>query len=284
MTEAVQGVTEQPVPAQPDPVTPPAKEQPKPTDPRIAHLARQQKAIRAEQAKLQAEREAFAAEKAEVEQAKAWKSRLSQGDYDALSEFGITKDQLTQYLVNQPNPTDRAVMEMKAQLASMQEKQELTQKQIADQTQRNYDQAVAQITTETKLLVSGNPEKYELLEMNGAHDAAVELIKKTFDTEGYVMTVEDACNEVEEYLLEESLKLMNSKKLKAKFAPEAPAEQFVDVPKDKKVTFSTAVRDMPKATVNTLTHQQIPSPTQKPLSSKDRRERAILAFQNKLNS
>lgn len=286
MTETVQGVTESPIPAQPDqtPAAEPAPKQPDQNARRLAHMAKQQKALRQDQVRLQIEREQFAKEKASIEQERAWKARLAQKDFDALAEAGITKDDLTQYLINQPNPTDRSIMEMQAKLQAMEEKTSGVEKSMAEQTQRQYDQAVAQITNETKLLVNGNADKYELLAANNAHDAAVELIKKTFDTEGYVMTVEDACNEVEEYLLEESMKLMNLKKIKAKFAPEQPQAQFRDVPGSKKATFSTAVREMPKNPLNTLTHQQIPAPTAKPLTSKDRRERAIAAFQGKLNT
>lgn len=272
--------------------TPPAE--PKARDPneaRLAHLAKQQKAIRAEQARVKsdreqfkAEREQFAKERQEAEETRAWRTRLSKGDFEALTEAGVTKDQLTNYLVNQPNPTDREILALKSELDLIKEKQGSTEKAMAEKTQRDYDQAVKQITNETTLLVSGNPEKYELIQANGAADAVVELIKQTFDSENHILSVEDACNEVEEYLFEESIKLMSLKKIKSKFNPEPVGTQFKDVPKSKKETFSTSVRDMPRATpAKTLTHQQLPLTPDKPLTNRDRRERAIAAFQGRLN-
>lgn len=281
-TSAVAGAETSPPTEKAVPETP----KPDPSAQRIAHLAKQQKALRAEQMRFKVEQEQFAKEREEVERIKSWKKRLEQKDFDALRDIGASPEELTSYLVNQPNPTDRNLAKIQAEIEELRNGQTLTQKQIEENSQRQYDQAVKQITNEAQKLVAANADKYELIAANEAHDAAVELIKKTFDTDGYMMTIEDACNEVEEYLLEESIKIMGLKKIKEKMtAQTAPASeaQFIDTPKNKKAPFTEAVSER-MGGLKTITHQQLPTPSGKPLTAKNSRERAILAFQGKLNS
>lgn len=261
---------------------------------RYAHLSKQQKALRAEQVrvqnermKLNAEREAFQQQLKDAQSAQEWKTRLSKKDFDVLKDAGITQDDLTQYLVNQPSATDKQIMMMQQKIEELQGGLTAAQKAQEEAAQKSYDQAVNQISSEVKMLVKGAGDKYELIGANNAYDAAVELIKEVFDTEGYVMTAEEACNEVEEYLLEESVKLMNLKKIQAKFAPPSPPEAKLPPPSMGKPSFSMQVREMVQkqaAPSKTLTHQQMPLSTSEKLSPKDRRARAIAAFQGKMNS
>lgn len=268
---------------------PPAAETPPkvkdPNEKRWAHMAKQEKAIRAERARITAEREQLVKDRAEIESAKSWRDRLSKGDYDALSDAGVTKEQLTQYIVNQPNPTDREIAMLKAKIAQMEEGQGTIQKSIEAQTQKQYDEAVNQITRETQLLMKSDPDKFEMLSAHQSHDAVVELIKQVFDTEGYMMTVEEACNEVEEYLFEETSKLMGLKKIKAKIAPAPPAPTKLPLPSMGKPTFSTAVRESAAArpAPRTLTHQQIPVPTTPSgkLTEKQRMANAVAVAQGR---
>src|SRR5882672_3086848 len=258
LTAAVAPVLETETSAPPEKVEP---KQPDPNQKRWAHMAKQEKQIRAERARITAEREAMTKERAEIESYKTWKNRLSQGDFEALQEAGVTNEQLTNYLINQPNPLDRELSALRSKIAKMEEGQGNITKQMEEAQTAQYNHAVAQITNEVKILVNADPEKYELLNANESQDAAVELIKQVFDNEGYVMTVEEACNEVEEYLMDESMKITKLKKIQAKLAPPAAPPTKLP-PAGSKPAFSTAVREAIDSNkqMRTLTHQNIPTP------------------------
>jgi len=275
-SEAPQSPTET---SAPQAQTPPKQKDP--NEKRWAHMARQERQFRAQQAQFKVEREQFMSQKAEAEKQIALKQRISQGDYDALSEFGVTKEQLTNYLVNQPNPTDRELMQLKAKLSEMEQSQGSIQKAMEEQTQRNYDAAVKQYSNEIKLVANGNPDKYELINANRAHEAALELVKEVFDKEGHMMTAEEACDQVEEYLLEESLKLMNLKKIKAKFAPQTPPARLPSASSNK-AAISTVVSETASSRAQpprTLTHQQMPLPSDRRLTDRERRDKVVAAIQ-----
>lgn len=266
----------------------PATEAPKrdPNEIRLAHLAKQQKALRLEQVRIKTEREQLARDKAEVESIKGWKQRLSNPHtfLEVAAEAGISPEQLTQLLVSQPSGTDKELFDLKAELKELKDGQGTIQKSMEESQQRQYDQAVNQISNEAGLLIKSNPDKYECLTTHQAQDAVIELIKQTFDSEGYVMSVEDACNEVEEYLTEETVKLMSLKKIKEKLTPkEEVVAARTPAPSLGRKAFTTAIREA-KSPNPTLTRQTIPMPTQRAPSAADRRARAIAAMQGKLNT
>lgn len=255
-----------------DPVAPQLEAKPEVKDeqlsPKFAALARQQKEIRQQQLALKAEREALAAEKARMEQEYSTKyiprDKLKSDPYSVLEEEGIPYDQIVNSVMNQ-DPQAKALRTMEKRIESFEQKLEREKQEAVEKQNKQYEQAVNKIRTDVKLLVDKD-NTFEAIKANAAEEAVVELIKSTFESDGVVMSVEDAANKIEEYLLEEAVKLAALEKVKKRLAPPEPVQ---------------AAAPSPKSQVKTLTNATTMTPA-KPMTQKERRERAIAAFKGQL--
>lgn len=260
----------------PETVTQEATQEVKAADPRLALLARQQKAIRAQQRALAQEKQAWESQKqatsTELEQAKSWKTRLAQDPYGVMLETGLTSDQVAALLLNQPNPQDQNITQLKSEYQKLQEEIQLLKSGQQDSATQSRVAAEKQILHDVSAIVAGD-DKYEAIKTYGepAKQAVVELIAKTFDQDGYVMDTSEAIEAVEDYLIEEAMKAAQLKKVLAKINPPAPAQ-----PEPSKQQSQTQ-----KQQFQTLSNRMVQSAT-KPLSERERRERAIAAFQGKV--
>lgn len=259
------------------PATEPASEEQKPLSSQYAQLARREKALRFQAQKLKAEQSAFQAEKAKGltappqpafdESKYIAKDRLSQDPLTTLLQAGVSYDQITQLMLNQPqmDPGTRTVIdELKAEIKALRGETDGVKKSYETQQAESYKQAVNQIRTETKNLVNSDPS-FEAIKATGSVNDVVDLIEQTFKSEGYLMSVEEAAREVEEYLIEEATKLSRLSKIQKRLqspsaATKAPAQS------------QTPQQTQAKTLTNSLG-------TQKPLTAK---ERAMLAFKGQL--
>lgn len=257
----------------PETTTPEAVKQPDPNAKRWAHMAKQEKMLRQREAKFKAEQAAFEAERTEARVAREWKQKLSNKNFDVLAEAGLTQDDLTAYLVNQPNPHDRLIGELKAEIAALRGGQDEMKKGLEEQTTRQYKDALTAISNEGRASVQADPEKFELCNANldDAVEAATTLVEELWKTTGRIIPVEEALNEVEEYYLDTFSQMYEkSTKIKAKIKPQ-DAPTRLPPPSPSKTPFSTAVREaaQQRPSPRTLTHQQIPA-VSRPLSARDR--------------
>lgn len=248
--------------------------------PKFAALARQEKQIRAERERLKREKEAFEAEKQARLNGYIPKEKFKANPLAAIEEAGLTYDELTQSLLSAPqaqvDPTVRAlqaeIAELKGQLGQFTKKQEETQSQA-------YQQALETIRHKVKGLV-GSSTEFETIKALGQEDAVVALIEETFKSDGYVMTEEEAAREVEEHLVEEAIRMASLEKVKKKLAPttaeSAPTSQAEPLAQEKQ-----APTQQPQ--IKTLTNA-VNSTAPRRLTERERRERAILAAQGKLNN
>lgn len=258
-----------------------------PTDPRIEHLAKKERLLRhrdrqfkEKEAALQAEINALKLKESEYETNYIPKTRLKEQTWDVLQNEGITYDQLTQSVLNQPSPEALELRKMQANLKKIESEQEAIRLEAQKSQDAQYQQALKLIERDVKMIVAADPLAYELIHANQAEEAVVELMKETHEKEGYLMTVEDAAKEVEEYLLEGAFKLAQLKKIQAKLIPkepEVPANAPAPVKQQGLRVEQSARNPIPP---KTLTHQTA-SPT-RPLTSADRRQRAIAVFEGKL--
>jgi hypothetical protein len=241
--------------------------------PKFAELARREKlynekrkAIEAKEAELKSREATY---QSGDDYKASLKSKFTQSPLEALSELGLSYDQITEMVLNQPKPENLQYQELQKEIKALRAAQE---KSVADQQQAQttqYEQAVTQIRNEVKMLVDSN-EAYETVKEMGAQDAVVELIEETFKQKGHLMTIEEASKEVEEYLVEEAFKMASLKKVQARLKP---AEVSTDLAAAKAKQDTAPM----KTITNTVSHS-----ASKPVSQKERRERAILAFQGKL--
>lgn len=263
-------------PEEPAPEAPAKKEEP--LSQQYAVLARKERQLRAkaqqqeqafkqrEEALRQRESE-YAKKEAEYGQNFVAKDRLKQDLLGVAEELGISYDEITQAAMTQssldPN-VRRLVSQMEAKIAKLEAEAAKTQKSFTDSQADNYKQAVKQIEMDTRALVRNNPEFETIKATNSVMDV-VELIEKTFNQDGILLTVEEAALAVEEELVNEATKIASLSKIQRKLKPAtAPAPKAPDAnskkPNEMK-TLTNAVGSSQK------------------LSARDR---AILAFSGKL--
>lgn len=236
-----------------------------------AQLARKEKqiraqvnAIKAQEAAIKAREDAIKAKEAEYQSQYIPKDRIAKDPLKVLQEQGYTADQITQMLLNAPDPVamqQQAVIdELRAEIATLKDGQESVKKTFQENQTQAYQQALNQIRTDVKQLVT-NDSSFEAIKATNSVDDVVELIEKTFQKDGHLLTVEEAAQAVEEYLVEEAYKLAKLNKIQAKFKPAeqkpAPTQQQTQ----KRPTLTNAVG----------TSRQLTA-----------RERAVLAFKGEL--
>lgn len=234
---------------------------------RFEQLSYREKKIRHEARRLQTERQEFEKQKAELQTPKvdeSWRQRAIENPLAHLNDLGVTADKLTDMLLNR-DLTKEEVVAVRSKLAQIEENQNKIIKDMEQGKAQSYEQAIKQITTEVKLMVKDSPD-YEAIQNANAETAVVKLIEETWKTEGYIMDISDAAKEVEEYLIEEALKFAKLNKVQSRLNP-----KIEDIPVAKPQTKAPT----------TLTHTTQSS--SKPLTDKERKQRAILAFQGKLS-
>jgi hypothetical protein len=170
-------------------------------------------------------------------------------------------------LLNAPNPeqqkADAYTKKLEARLEALESGQDKVQKTFQEKEVESRKQAVNQIKTEVKKLVFTDPS-FETIKETNSYSDVVELIEQTFDKDGILLTVEEASQQVEEYLIEEALKLAKIKKIQQRLMP-------------KESTPQASSKQLPQ-------QQQLKTLTNSVSSTRQltNKERAILAFQNKL--
>lgn len=250
----------------------------------FAQLARQERSLRA---KAQQQDQAYKARLSELEAREAIlanraafdpskyvsKAQLQQDALGVLEAEGITYDQLTERAMTR-QPVDpalqRTIDALNAKVTELEAKTASTDKNWQDQQTNSYQAAVKQITQDAVSLVKNNPTEYEAISKTGTVKEVVKLIEKTFQRDGVVMSVEEAAQEVENYLVEENFKMAsNIDKIKKRMA-QANASAASS---DEKTQASTK---QTQPSMKTLTNT---ASSQRQLSA---RERALLAFKGEL--
>jgi len=252
-----------------------------PLSERHALLARREKQIRQREQQIRAKelaikaaedaaRSATPAKPALDESKYVPKDRLTQDPFTVLNELGLTYDQLTELALNAPKPEQLAMMNeiktLKAELQAVKGETEKTQKSIEEQNTKSYQQALNDIKHQVTRLVSSDPA-FETIKATRSVGDVVELIEKTYNEDGILMTVEEAAQQVEDYLVDEAVKIARLNKIQQKMKPATtltsqtkPNGQSPQQPQMKTLTNSVS--------------------SSRPLSAK---ERALLAFEGRLN-
>ena len=239
--------------------------------PQLAVLAQKERQLRKAQAELEAREAAIKAQEADY----IPKERLTKETLKVLAEAGITYEKLTEMQLGEAavDPQEallNRIAELEARVAE-------TPKTLAEQEQKRNEQAranaVAAIQNDVELLVSTDPA-FETIKATGKTRDVTELIEKVFDTEGVMLTVEDAARQIEDLLVEETIaqvqKLSQLEKIKAKLGTSAETAQAGSAPTGKPPEKSAQQR---ASQTKTLTNNL---GVQRPLSA---RERAIAAFE-----
>ncbi len=238
-----------------------------------AKAAQQEESLRQEREALKAQQEALKAKELEYQSKYISKDKFLEDPVSVMQDTGLTYEQLTERFLNpaqaqQYDYIKRLESKMEERFKSFQEQQEKAVKAQEEATQKQYKQALTQIHHDVKNLVSKDAA-YEIIKATESTQDVVDLIERVWSKEKRLMSVEEACQEVETYLLEESSKIFNINKIKQKFQPAASAQAQVEKP---------AQPQQQPQTMKTLTNSVS---TSRKLSA---RERALLAFQGKKNN
>lgn len=235
----------------------PAEKKEAPLSSQYAVLARKEKQLRikAQQQELayKAREDALRARETELAQKDSKyqsdfipKDRLTQDTINVLLEQGITYDQITQMVLNQPqqDPATRSYLQkLEAKIAALEAGVQETKKSSVDQQTQSYNQAVHQIRLDAKSLVKTDPA-FETIRETASEEDIVSLIKDTFEKDGILLSVEEAAQTVEEQLVEEAMKIARIKKIQQKLnaAPAQPPKQGTDTKKSNEMkTLTNAV-------------------------------------------
>lgn len=248
----------------------------------FAQLARQerilrQKAQQQDQA-LKAREAALAAREAELSKKPQFdpneyisRSALKHDALSVLEAEGLaTYDELTQRALSR-TPTDPIVMntisKLEAKIAELEAANKTSAQTYQEQQQAQYKAAVKQISLDAKSLVKSNPEEYEAIAKTGSVKDVVELIERTYKKDGVVLSVEEACTEVENYLVEEGLQISRISKIKKRME-QANASQAKSPQQTQAKQQTQGMKTLTNATASS-----------RKLSAK---ERAVLAFKGEL--
>lgn len=241
---------------------------------RAAQRARQERE-RAQQLDRQKLEQQAQTSAQELQKLQAKLARLKSDPYSVMLEEGLTADEVAALMVQQPEVSSQKITVLEDRLSqALAEIEELKGGQKKQQDQ-SRESARKQIRHDVSEMVKAD-EGLEAMRLYGdqALDAAVMLIERTYDTDGYVMDTAQAIQEIEEYLVEESAKAAALSKVKARLSPPAdPAQPAQPAPGAQGATQKTQP-------MKTLSQAMVPSSGR--LSSADRKHRAILAFQGKL--
>ena len=245
----------------------------------FAQLARQEKALRA---KAQQQDKALKAREAALAEREAAIKPQDMSEYAKLSDLrrdplaflekaGVTYDQLTNELLNPApkNPHYEAkIDDMQSKIDALMERLEAGNKSQVENQQQQYQAAINQITLDAKALIKSNPIEFEAIAKTNSVRDVVELIEQTYAKDGIVLSVEEAAQEVENYLVEESFSTVSRiDKIKKRLAQNTASSAKTEAK-------SQATPQKPQ--MKTLTNA---SSSSRQLSAK---ERAILAFKGEL--
>lgn len=239
----------------------------------------QEQALKAREEAIKAQEDALKAKESEYSSKYISKDKLSQDTLNALLEAGLTYDQITEAMLSQPNPEkvaqDQYLKKLEAKIAELEGKQEKTLKSFEDQQKQAYNNAVTQIRNEVSKLVYTDPSFETIKETNSVNDV-VELIEETFNNgmgeeypKGTLLSASEAAQIIEDYLLEEALKLTKIKKIQQRLQPAAKPVLKSEEP---------LKQPQKEQSMKTLTNAVGSSRALSP------KERAILAFKGELKS
>lgn len=250
---------------------------------KFSALARREREITRRMQQFAAEKKAFEEERTKTQSAPRDPDTgkfisledLQKDPLGVLSKHGLSYESLTERALN-PEATvyQKAIDELKAEVAALKGETGKVKEDFTARQKLEYDQAINQIRQDVSSVVA-HAADYETIKESGSEEAVVRLIEQTFADTGSMLSIEDACAQVEEYLIEESLKVANYKKVKAKLLP--PVTQETSAPNQGASKLAPQKQSLETANTNqlkTLTNAAMTAPT-RPRTEAERRARAL---------
>jgi hypothetical protein len=228
-----------------------------------AKYQQEMKSIEAQKAEIATQQAAIKAKETEYSQGYISKDQLKQDTLRILADAGVSYDDLTQQIMNhQPvNPQiDSTIRRLEAKIQQLEEQNKTQVESQSESQKQAYSAALRQIELDVHQEVRQNPNDYKHIAATKSSSDVKDLIEATYKEEGRVMSVEEACEEVESYLKTEY------EKLKSRLEPAGQPARVEKMAQQQQT--QTSMKTLTNATAST-----------RKLST---RERAMLAFKNEL--
>lgn len=274
-------------PTAPAPETVVADPQKEQISPKFAAIARRERELQKMRNQIAVEKKALEVEKARyTPNSYIPKDQFSKDPWGTLQQAGVTYDQLVAQVLNQPanTPEAQAQVKIQAELAEIKAAQLKVQEDMTAREKQQYEQAINVIRQDVKAIVETDPN-YETIKESGSVEAVVKLIEKTHEEDGRILSVEEAAKIVEEYLIEESIKVANYRKVREKINPPPAVTAAPTSFAAKKQSLVEKLQSQQKQNtqLKTITNSATDSPKVQ-LTPKERYARAIARFHGKLDS
>ena len=177
----------------------------------FVRLARRERQLRERESKLSTYEK----------QLKEYQERDSLAKEDPLAfldRHGIDLGEVTRRIVEDPiSPEKKELLELKNKMTKWeQEKEEQAKRQQEHETTSAFENA----KKELQELLDKEADKYELIRMQNANDLVFQVIVEFQNQHGKWLTFEEASDKVEAHLESQVTKLLESKKIKSRLAPQ----------------------------------------------------------------
>jgi hypothetical protein len=192
---------------------PPVVEDTKPLDPQLAALAKQRRALQAKERELADREKALTSQSTSVG-ASELAARIKSEPLSVLQEHGVTYDQLTEAILNNQgiNPE---IHKLREELRALKEGVDKTltdkdlqaEQQVLSEIQKDIDQRSLQ------------GDDFEMIRATNSQADVKELIHRTWKQTGEILDVSEAMQLIEDELVNESLKLASTNKVKSRLTP-----------------------------------------------------------------
>lgn len=238
---------------------------------------KQDEALRAREAALTAKEQELSSKYKTDYNGYYSKDQIKQNYLQVLVDSGVPIEEAVQQLVNTSNQprdirTEATITELRQQIQELKTANEDSKKSQIEAQNQQYQAAVKQIRTDVSKLVYTDPT-FETIKATNSIKDVVELITETYNKDGVLLSIEDAANQVEDYLVDEAMKLTKLQKIQKKYAESSAKSKPTSTPSQTQGTGPKQTQQM-----KTLTNAVASS---RPLSA---RERALLAFKGELKS
>lgn len=229
--------------------------------PQLTALARKQQKLQQDIQAVRDREAALAKKEADYIPKSSIKTKFSENAVNALQELGLSYAEITELMISQQGNTDpnqQAIKDLSEKITKIETDQE-------QRVSKQYEATINQYKKDIEELVENDP-KYLTVKEDGRKDAVLQHILDTFNEDGTVLSVEEAAQDIEDYLEEDAMKRASFTKVKEKLQPKVETKQLPPPAKTGLRTLTQASSTVPaKAPANQFQH----------MSMKDRIQAAI---------
>lgn len=198
---------------------------------------------------------------------------LKSNALQALAEAGVSYEELTQQILNQGPVDPRMDARAQALETKIQKLEQALESQAkaAEEAQgEQYKTAMRQLESDAKRLAYTDPN-FEMIKATNSVKDVVQLIEMTWKEKGEMLSIEEASQQVEDYLVNEAERLSKIEKIRKRLQPTVSKSEVVP-----QVQKPGVAAQQTQPQMKTLTNS---NSVQRKLTS---RERAIAAFKGEL--